>query len=99
MRINAIDRSYAKPVLNKTGNNNVKKQIPSDQQSDTISFKGIKNAGRLGGIGALVGAIMGSFILPGLGTAAGAATMAAICGGVGAVRGLMESDKTNVLKE
>lgn len=100
MKVSAITSSYQKQILKNSKNNNLKQDVPAEQlQSDTVSFKGIKNAARGGGLGVLVGAIVGSIFLPGLGTAAGAATMAAIVGGVGAVRGAMESDKNNILKD
>ena len=99
MKVNAINTVYSRPMVKKQQKTMGLKQDTPVQQADSISFKGIKNAARGGGLGILVGAIVGSIFLPGLGTAAGAATMAAIVGGVGAVRGAMEDDKNNMFKD
>lgn len=100
MRVSAIGAPYQKQVLKISKNNNLKQDVPPEKlQMDTTSFKGIKNALRAGSLGVIAGAIIGSIFLPGLGTAAGAATMAAIAGGAFGIRGAMESDKNNILKD
>lgn len=66
---------------------------------ESVSFKGIKNALRHGGLGAVAGAIVGSIFAPGVGTLAGAALFASIVGGVGVVSGATIDDKENPFQD
>ena len=100
MKISAVNvrdsRSY-------TGNMKASKTtlgcLSKPLQQDTVSFKGIKNAARMGGLYSLAGLVVGALFLPGLGPLIGALTMGSITASVGAVAGLMEDDKENILKQ
>ena len=97
MKVSAVSNFNYQPKLRQTGS--LKQQAPANEpQGDTVSFKGWKNGLRGGGIGLLAGAFVGALCMPALGILAGAATLGSIVGGVGAVRGLMEDDKNNMLK-
>ncbi len=99
MKVNAINPVYTKPAVKtqvKTPKN--LRTIEPVQTEDSVNFKGIKNGLRGAGVGILAGAFVGAFAMPALGILAGAATLGSIVGAVGAIRGLMESDKQNIFK-
>ncbi len=100
MKINAINTVYSRQSLYQKRSCNERAATPLESpQNDTVAFKGIKNALRLGGVGFLAGAAVGLLTLPAMGLLAGAATLGSIVGAVGAVSGAQEDDKKNVLKE
>ena len=100
MRVSAINLAYTKPRFTNVSPRKNELQSPVEQaKTDSVSFKGIKNALRMGSLYALGGAFVGLISCVGMGLLAGAATMAGIAGGAGVVAGLMHNDKTNILKD
>ena len=100
MKVNAVNLSYSKMHLKSTKQYQKSETQPvTEKSADSVSFKGLKNAARAGSLSALGGAFVGLLFAPGLGVLAGAATMAGIVGAVGAVAGLMHSDKHNIFKQ
>ncbi len=101
MKVSAINFVSSRGVLkNNKVTQSIRNEVPSEQkQGDVVTFKGVKNAARMGLLYAIGGAVVGAIAMPALGILAGAATLGGIVGAVGAVAGAMESDKENILKK
>lgn len=99
MRVSPIS-VYPKTSLLKSSNsqvNRLKEDGPIEQPTtDTVAFKGVKNALKAGSLYALAGAIVGAITLPAMGVLAGAATLAGIVGTVGTIAGAMQDDKDKI---
>ena len=99
MKISAVDLSYPGMTLKKMNQyQKAENQLTKEQQLDTFSYKGVKNAARMGAICTIGGSLFGLLFVQSVELLNVAAAMAGIKGFMGAFSGLLHSDKHNILK-